>query len=227
MNKRKFLAAFAAVVLSASVITALPAKSVSAEWEKTSSGYSYKDDETGKKLKGWQKIDGKKYYFDKKGNAVTGFKKIDGKTYYFIPNKKGQMATKWQKIGFDRYYFAKDGSMYSNCWMTLSGKKYYCTSDGKIAVGMKYINGKTYSFDQNGVLLDNAQAAPKFGTSYESEKKILEKRYDYVFTEETVQGRKCLGVGIFPSEDLFIYMFDDKAGLVMYGAVSYEKNAKK
>lgn len=32
-------------------------------------------------------------------------------------------------------------------------KKYYSLGDGKLAVGVKYIDGNTYEFDQHGVLL--------------------------------------------------------------------------
>ena len=107
MNKK-----IAAIALSSVIaVTGLSALSAptSAEWVKSGSSYSYKDDTTGKKLTGWQEIDGGKYYFNKEGKALTGWYKIGGKTYYFNSAKKGKMVTGTVKISGKTYTFGSDG----------------------------------------------------------------------------------------------------------------------
>ena len=98
MIKQRFISAVMAAAVAVSSVTALSA-GVSAEWVKSDSGYSYKSDDTGKKLTGWQTIGDGTYYFDKKGIALTGWKKIGDDTYYFNSAKKGKMLTGWSKIG--------------------------------------------------------------------------------------------------------------------------------
>lgn len=52
MIKRRLISAAAAAVMAVSALPAMSA-SASAVWVKSDSGYSYKDDTTGKKLTGW------------------------------------------------------------------------------------------------------------------------------------------------------------------------------
>ena len=104
MIKQRFISAVMAAAVAVSSVTALSA-GVSAEWVKSDSGYSYKSDDPGKKLTGWQTIGDGTYYFDKKGIALTGWKKIGDDTYYFNSAKKGKMLTGWSKIGSSKYYF--------------------------------------------------------------------------------------------------------------------------
>lgn len=157
MIKRKIASFAMAAVLAAS---ALPAMSVtaSAAWVKSDSGYSYKDDTTGKKLTGWQTIDGNKYYFDKNGYAVTGWKKIGDNKYYFNASKKGKMLTGWNKIGDSRYYFGANGKMRTG-FVKLSGKTYYFGTDGKMRTGKRKINGKVYDFGTDGVLKTSSSSS--------------------------------------------------------------------
>lgn len=156
MIKRKIASALMAAVLAASALPAMSA-TASAAWVKSESGYSYKDDSTGKKLTGWQTIDGCKYYFDKKGYAVTGWKKIGDDKYYFSASKKGKMLTGWNKIGDSRYYFGKDGKMRTG-FVKLSGKTYYFGTDGKMRTGKLKISGKVYDFGKDGVLKNGASS---------------------------------------------------------------------
>ena len=150
MSKKKFLSMILAAAMSLSAVSAMSA-GVSAEWVKSSSGYSYKDDSTGKKLTGWQTIGSGKYYFNSKGIALTGWKKINGDTYYFNAAKKGKAITSWATIGDSKYYFGNDGVMRTG-WIKLSGKTYYFGNDGKMRTGKLKINGKTYNFGKDGVL---------------------------------------------------------------------------
>ncbi|MCI7768517.1 MAG: hypothetical protein MSJ26_11145 [Oscillospiraceae bacterium] len=157
MIKRRIASIALAAVISMSAVTAMSA-SASAEWVKLSSGYSYKDDSTGKKLTGWQTIDENKYYFNKNGIAVTGWKTIGENKYYFNGSKKGKMLTGWNKIGDSRYYFGKDGKMRTG-FVKLSGKTYYFGTDGKMRTGKLKINGKVYDFGNDGVLKSDSSSS--------------------------------------------------------------------
>ena len=117
---------------------------------------------------GWKKIDGKWYYFGTDGVMRTHWQEIDGTYYYF--GGSGQMTTGWKQIGKNWYYFSKgamtvgwlhinndgwyyfnkDGVMQSG-WKKISGKQYYF-KNGKMVTGKQTIDGKTYTFDKNGVL---------------------------------------------------------------------------
>lgn len=108
--------------------------------------YYYKNN---KKLKGFQKIDGKTYYFDKQGVMLTGFQKINNKTYYF--NKNGQMLTGLRKISKKYYYFNKSGVMKTG-FQTIKSNKYYFNSKGVMQTGFKTIKKKTYYFNSSGVM---------------------------------------------------------------------------
>lgn len=89
---------------------------------------------TGEEVKSsWINNSGKWYYFDELGNAVVNWKQILGK---------------W-------YYFASDYSM-STGWLKKDGKWYYLGEDGVMRKSQSIdINNICYSFDENGVMIDN------------------------------------------------------------------------
>ena len=157
MIKQRFISAVMAAAVAVSSVTALSA-GVSAEWVKSDSGYSYKSDDTGKKLTGWQTIGDGTYYFDKKGIALTGWKKIGDDTYYFNSAKKGKMLTGWSKIGSSKYYFGKDGKMRTG-FVKLSGDTYYFGKNGKMRTGKLKISGKTYDFGTDGILKNGSKTS--------------------------------------------------------------------
>ncbi|MBQ7782352.1 MAG: hypothetical protein IJ368_00115 [Oscillospiraceae bacterium] len=150
MIKRKIISVMAAAVMSFSAVTAFSV-GVSAEWVKSESGYSYKSDETGKKLTGWQTIGDGKYYFDKNGYALTGWKKISGEKYYFNKAKKGRMLTGWATVGESKYYFGTDGKMRTG-WKKIGGNTYYFGTNGKMRTGKLKISGKVYDFGTDGIM---------------------------------------------------------------------------
>lgn len=224
MKNSRFLSVMLAAAMSFSAMTALSAP-VSAEWVKTTSGYSYKSDSTGKKLTGWQTIDGGKYYFDKNGTALTGWKKISGNTYYFNGSKKGKMLTSWAKVGGDQYYFGSDGVMRTGM-MKISGKTYYFGSDGVMRTGKIKLNGKSYDFGTDGALktgtassssskinLDRPMKGLKFGMT---KKQVIEnmpyKNYAYW------SGMIAAETGV--SDVYALYALDAKGKLCGYGYLS-------
>lgn len=222
MIKRKIMSVAMAAVIAASILPAMSA-TASAAWVKSESGYSYKDDTTGKKLTGWQTIDGSKYYFDKKGYAVTGWKKIGDNKYYFNASKKGKMLTGWNKIGDSRYYFGKDGKMRTG-FVKLSGKTYYFGSDGKMRTGKLKINGKVYDFGKDGVL--------KSGSSSSSSSKLMAPLdgFKWGMSQEAVIKAGDFDKYVNVSSMLMVmdttpykyYMFDKNDKLVCVGYASDE-----
>lgn len=99
----------------------------------------------------WEKTSDNKYYYtDSDGNQYIGWHKIDDELYYF--DKDGHMKTGWLK--------------------TSGGKTYYLKSDGKAARScILKINGVSYKFDKNGVLIEESggsSAQAKSSTSSKS-----------------------------------------------------------
>jgi len=81
--------------------------------------------QNGKRLTGWQMIDGERYYFGNDGVMRTGWQVIDDKRYYFYTNGK-IAAGKWAEIGGKWYFFYEDGTLAVN--ITIDG--YEIGSDG-------------------------------------------------------------------------------------------------
>lgn len=212
---------FAAVTAAAAIAAAVPAN-VSAEWVQSGSDYSYTD-ASGKKVTGWQDIDGGRYYFDKDGKALTGFKKINGNTYYFNSAKKGKMVTSWVTIGSTKYYFGKDGVMRTGL-VKISGTTYYFGNDGKMRTGKIKINDTVYDFGEDGALKGDTGklSAPMNGLKWNMsmDDVIAKKGLDeYIYTAPMlmVQG-----------EAPFYYIFDSKKGLCAYGLIeSYSTDTVK
>lgn len=223
---KRTVAAIMSAVMCMSAVTAMSA-SASAEWVKTSSGYSYRDDETGKKLTGWQDIDGGRYYFNKSGIALTGRYKISGNTYYFNSANKGKMITGWAKIGDKYYYFGSDGVMRTG-WVKISGKQYYFNTDGSMLAGNTYkINGKSYTFGTDGVLKAttvsasaSALDAPMKNMSWGmSESQVIDSlgTKDYLAMSPMIMD--------ISSKPMKYYIVDEDLGLCAYGYIDEYSSA--
>ncbi|MDE6592444.1 MAG: hypothetical protein K2K57_05190 [Oscillospiraceae bacterium] len=216
----------AAVILSAAMaLSAVSATSVgvSAEWVKSKSGYSYKDDATGKKLTGWQTISGSKYYFDKNGIALTGWKIINGDTYYFNGSKKGKMLTGWAKISGKQYYFGSDGVMRKG-WIKIKGNTYYFGSDGVMLTGTYKISGKVYTFGEDGKLtatakdtsfaIDSLMDGLEFGMTKNQVKKNMPYSGNYTFSATGL-----LMVDLDSDDYVGAYVFDADGELCCYAVM--------
>ena len=102
----------------------------------------------------------------------TGLVEAEGETYYYVDGKP--ITSTWKWVNGRWYYFGKDGKMLfstitpdgylldnegllaSPGWNYLNGKRYYTDSGGKIFRNdWKKIDGKWYSFKDNGVLRQN------------------------------------------------------------------------
>lgn len=138
------------------------------EWQKIGN-YTFRFDQNGYLMTGWQVIDGKTYFLKRtgaagiKGAMLRGWQNVDKKTYYFkmSGDKMGVMFTGLQSIGEKRYYFTPDGadgvkgSLVAKGWTKISGKgTYYFKMTGEKGIkgvaltGWQSIGGKTYYFKQ-------------------------------------------------------------------------------
>lgn len=101
---------------------------------------------------GWQEIDSKTYYFSKvDGYMVTKSQKIGGVFYGF--NSDGTLADGFL-LDDDGMRYYNDG-IYLTKWQEIQGKTYYFYYDtGLMAVGDVTIGGQSYTFAEDGHLLE-------------------------------------------------------------------------
>lgn len=115
------------------------------------------------------------YYINKKGNRTrktrsTGIWTQKGKTYFLYSNYQ-KAKNQWVVSASGRYYYTdENGIVLTNQWvgnyyvgetgarvtsqkLQIDDKTYYFTSDGSKATGIVTLNGKTYLFDRNGVMV--------------------------------------------------------------------------
>ena len=96
--------------------------------------------------------DGNVYYFDNDGIMYRNrYYKNWGHTYYFGNNGArytNQFLSNDDKI----YYFDKDGVQLNNQFKTIDGYIYYFGNDGAALTGDQTIDGKKYSFNDQGQL---------------------------------------------------------------------------
>ena len=122
----------------------------------------------GKKVTGWQKIDGDWYYFSKEdgmktgwlkdgswyyldetGVMRTGWKQVDGNWYYL--NDLGAMQTGWKLINGSWYHLDSLGKM-STRWIKENGTWYYLDGSGAMQTGWKLVDGKWYYLNNSGAM---------------------------------------------------------------------------
>ena len=121
-------------------------------WIKDGSAWYYLSDQGAMKT-GWVKDGGSWYYMADDGHAVTGWRDVQGKTYYFGGDCR--MKTGLCTIDGMKYYFGSSGQKTLG-WVTTGGKKYFFSpsAGGRAATGSWQINGRTFNFNSEGVLID-------------------------------------------------------------------------
>ena len=149
----------------------------SSGWKKAY-GNTWYQDESGKVLKGYQEIEGKKYYFNEKtGYRESGFKELDG-VLYFFSSIDGSASSGWKKaysqiwcqdetgavlkglqeIDGKKYYFNEKTGYRESGFKELDGVLYFFSSiDGSISSGWKKAYGNTWYQDETGAVVTGLQ----------------------------------------------------------------------
>ena len=126
---------------------------------------------------GWLSDSGKTYYLASNGAMVTGTQNIGGKTYTFNSsgalvgqapaNVSGTTAasasaasstsssskvTKWEYTG-GKWKYLLNGNYLKNCFRKIDGETYLFDGNGIMLTGFQKVGGKTYYFDSSGKML--------------------------------------------------------------------------
>jgi glucan-binding YG repeat protein len=114
---------------------------------KLSSGLYYLDS-SGKRVTGWQTIDGDRYCFATNGRAFTGWRTINGNRYFFnvLTGAAYRNLLYKNSDGTVLRYFDSNGVLAVNKWVTHDSKTYYMDSDGVAVKGWYTKNGDRYYF---------------------------------------------------------------------------------
>ena len=100
---------------------------------------------------GFATQNGDTYYYLEGTKLTSQWKYIHNQYYYF--NENGQMQT---NTLIDGYVMDEDGIMARNRFVTINGNRYFADEHGKaVNSNWKKIDGKWYSFKENGVLRQN------------------------------------------------------------------------
>lgn len=108
----------------------------------------------GEKVHGWLNQNGRWYYFrENTGTMVTGWQYINDHWYYF--RDSGTRVNKWQYIDGGWKYFSIMGRLQTG-WKSEGTKYYYLDPEtGNRVTGERTIDGKTYVFGEDGVLISH------------------------------------------------------------------------
>ena len=125
---------------------------------------------------GWLTDGGKTYYLASNGAMVTGTQNIGGKTYTFDSSGAlvGQASaggsgtaassassasaasssgvTKWEYTG-GKWKYLLNGNYLKNCFRKIDGETYLFDGNGIMLTGFQKVGGKTYYFDSSGKML--------------------------------------------------------------------------
>lgn len=105
-------------------------------------------DDSGKVIKGWyQTKDGKWYHLSEdNGTLDTGWFQDKDKRWYYLDEKNGDMKTGWIQLKGIWYYLEPTSNGYmGSCYID-------CTAT---------IDGKSYSFDKDGHMIENSLVSDK------------------------------------------------------------------
>ncbi len=208
-------------------------------WSNTGNEWIYVKD--GKKVTGYNLINGKYYFFNKNGIMQTGWQNVNGERLYF--NNDGSLANSWgQENG--KWMYLKNGKKQTG-WIDYKNNKYYIADDGYMVVGRYKIGEYNYYFDSNGAYVSKEliknQNSSKVGNKLnpmknytDTYKKIDNKLYfadisehngriDFSKFKSTVQGAILrIGWGYFTEDKMFSnYLSNVKRNNIPYGVYHY------
>ena len=100
---------------------------------------------------GWHYIDGTRYFYQN-GAPRVGWYCDKGTDYYF--KEDGSVTTGWTQINGKWRCFTDTGVMRTG-WVDTSWGTFYLLSNGVPAVGQRTIDGVSYQFSEQGILMNN------------------------------------------------------------------------
>ena len=143
-------------------------------WKKDSVGWCYLNASGSMTKNAWVKDGGKLYYVNASGYKVVNGWARDSKGWVYLGSDGTKVINKWVRdsigwcyVGADGYavtncwkkdsvgwcYLNASGSMTKNAWVNDGGNRYYLNGSGYRVTGTKVIDGKTYKFNSNGILV--------------------------------------------------------------------------
>ena len=174
----------------------------------------YLDKTTGEVYIGLKTIDGSQYYFDSKGVMQTGYIKSNG--YYFDSEGK-RVFGKFVTIDSKKYYYGKTSGLIQKLgWYTKEGKKYYLDkTTGEIYIRLHIIDGKTYFFDDEGILFEGNFRLSDDTNHYHFTNSVMDKGWYYYngkkYYSDIKTGAMYFGVKVIDGEE---FTFDSNGALV-------------
>lgn len=108
------------------------------------------------------KISGKYYGFDEEGKKLFGYQQINGKCYYFAPDTGVMSRSKIVTIDGSRYYFGSSGAQAKGLIKCESSIYYFDKKTGKMVTGWKKISGKYYYFSKTSGKMQKSKWIGKY-----------------------------------------------------------------
>ena len=156
----------------------------------------------------------KTYYLDSNYQIVKSQWVKSGSKYYYVNEKGLVVYNQW--VG--SYYVGETGARVTSQKMTIGDNTYYFKSDGSKATGITNLNGKTYLFDRNGIMVtgwyNNSVATfyflPTTGEMVKNQVMIIDNVYysfdgnGYMTDDDTINSNLALGAKIAAYATQFI-----------------------
>ncbi len=120
-------------------------------WAKDGHGWTYLGANGYMVKNGWVKDKGNWYYLNKNGYMVANTWQKDGDHWTYLGANGAMLTNAWAKAGNGWSYLGANGYMVKNTWIKDGGKWYYLDANGYMVKGKRTIDGKTYTFNSEGV----------------------------------------------------------------------------
>jgi GH25 family lysozyme M1 (1,4-beta-N-acetylmuramidase) len=99
----------------------------------------------------WKKENSMWFYYEN-GKKRIGWLNENG-NWYYLKEDTGQMVSNWYQVAGKWYLFYSSGIM-AYGWVRSMNKYYYLNEKGQMLTGKQTINGKVYTFDNKGALVN-------------------------------------------------------------------------
>lgn len=194
-------------------------------------GNWYYYDQEGKKVTGWQEIDGQRYYFDQDGKQFKGqpFVEPGGYIAHKPPYYDRNSNIQFEQVNRIFYFDPDTGEMWKNRFVYTSYVDprfqietrregwFYLGDDGQAVIGWQTIDGKRLYFTTTGVQIKdkliNNDGAFDVGYRTEDDRYFLDPDTGEVWTNRFVHAsyERLHSRGLFPTSNWFYLGPDGKA----------------